>query len=213
MSDMRDGGNPADVGRWNKRPIHVQGEPSVPAFVDEISRRVLTEWGFRLDEKAPTALRIEIAEFRVDVLELIVGHVTLRAVLAASDGTVIWERSVTGDAHRFGLSHNADNYNEALSDALKGALASLVTAPEFQDAVTERSKGDGALPSVPTPAALLASLREMQGAGVSPDLLLGFVKQFEHIESFAAHDVVAWKDAGIPDVVMAEALQRSKKAP
>ena len=60
-----------------------------------------------------------------------------------------------------------------------------------------------------TPAQLLADVKQLRREQVGTSLLVDYVSKQTLASAFSANDLVQWKKAGVPEPVMAAALQRA----
>ncbi len=137
-------------------------------------------------------------------------------------GGLLWEGTGAGDATRYGKARSEDNVNEVFSDATQEAFANaladtklqeawlgksgVISAPAMAQATSsERKAGD-----VLTPEAMLDELVALKKKGFDADLLVGFVDQKGLSRSLSSDDLLAWKNAGMPDSVIKAALAKGK---
>ena len=60
-----------------------------------------------------------------------------------------------------------------------------------------------------TPAQLLADVTKLRRQKLGTDVLVDYVSKQTLATAFSANDLVAWKNAGVPEPVMQAALQRA----
>ncbi len=123
---------------------------------------------------------------------------------------VLCEGIANGDAHQWGRSFSAENYNEQVSDALKRTYANLLSDEGFQKAWTGSASvaAPSPAPAAITPAALKESILKMQAQGVAIDIVEGYVRGVKVDPPLSPDDIVDWKAAGIPDPVVKAAVSR-----
>lgn len=80
-------------------------------------------------------LEADVVKFFVTEKSTYEADVALKVRLKAKNNTLIWEGLTTGSATRFGKSHKAENYYEALSNATIMAVHGLLTNGAFMAAV------------------------------------------------------------------------------
>jgi hypothetical protein len=104
--------------------------------------------------------------------------------------------------------------NEVLSDALKDACAGLVEMPGWKAWVAKeqekpQSTADEATGLPVDPDALLHDLVRLQEQRLEVSVLVGFVRQRKLSRALDVDDLTAWRAAGIPQEVIAAALERA----
>lgn len=206
-------------------PVRATNDPI--AWSKEVLAKNAGDWGIRVDDGAPLTLAGKLTRFRVVESNKAVGstynaeaHFTF--ALRDKKGQTLWEGTGAGDATRYGRDRSEDNVNEVLSDATQEAFAAAlaetklqeawlgksdpISAPAMAQAVsTERKAGD-----VLTPEALLEELVKLKKKGFDTDLLVGFVDQKGLSRSLSSDDLLAWKNADMPDAVIKAALAKAK---
>ncbi len=199
----------------------VRATNDVIAFALDVLARNTGPWGIRTAEDAPLIFsgkltRLQIKESNKAVGSTYNAEVQFAFSLRSANGALLWEGSATGDATRYGRARSVDNINEVLSDALKEAYAQGLAETALQDAwLGKKSPGASAVAtttptaSAMTPEALLAELVKLKKKGFDADVMLDFVGQKNLSRSLSADDLVAWKDAGIPEQVIKAALARA----
>jgi uncharacterized lipoprotein YajG len=98
-------------------------------------------------------LEAELLQYTVVEGGTFAGTVQIRATVRRGNSGQEWSKIYTGTAKRFGRSHSADNYNEALSNALQDATSQLVTDDEFAHAVNPAIGPADVMPPPPPPPA------------------------------------------------------------
>ena len=206
-------------------PVRATSDPI--AWSKEVLAKNAGDWGIRVDDAAPLTLAGKLTRFRVVESNKAVGstynaEAQFTFELRDSKGRLLWEGTGAGDATRYGRDRSEDNVNEVFSDATQEAFAAAlaetklqeawlgksdpISAPALSQAVSsERKAGD-----VLTPENLLAELVKLKKKGFDTDLLVGFVDQKGLSRSLSSDDLVAWKDAGMPEAVIKAALAKGK---
>ena len=118
----------------------------------------------------------------------------------------MWEGIATGDAHQWGSSFSAENYNEEISDALKKTYAALVSNPGFQRAWA--GEKDSAKQRRMTAAQAKAKVLGMLGSGVGEDVIAAYIGGTRIEPPITADEIVDWKKAGISDRIIRAAVSK-----
>ncbi|HXU46218.1 MAG TPA: hypothetical protein VN783_11885 [Thermoanaerobaculia bacterium] len=202
-------------------PIRATNDPI--AWANEVLAKTAGDWGIRVSADAPLALTGKLTRLRATESNKAVGSVYNADVqvtfqLADAKGRLLWEGAASGDATRYGKARSADNVNEVLSDAVKEAYANVVAETKLQEAWLGKSapmagsmtKPAAAPGDVLTPEAMLDQLVQLKKKGFGTDLLVDFVHQKGLSRSLSADDLVAWKNAGMPQEVIKAALEKGK---
>ncbi len=207
-------------------PVRATNDPI--EWSKEVLAKNAGDWGIRVDAGAPLVLAGKLTRFRVVESNKAVGstynaEAQFTFQLRDRRGATLWEGTGAGDATRYGRDRSEDNVNEVLSDATQEALAAALadtklqeawlgksepmaaSAPVNQAVSSERKAGD-----VITPEAMLEELVKLKKKGFDTDLLVGFVDQKGLSRSLSADDLVAWKNAGMPEAVIKAALAKGK---
>ncbi len=189
----------------------------VGAWVKDAVGRCLERWGIEIRDDAPrtldvTLLVLEMTETNQAVGATYASDVRLRVRLRDAGGGWLWEGITSGDANRYGKKFSADNANEVLSDGVAEAVAQTLEVRELQDAWIEGTPASAgadetrARPAV-SPAALLAEIRRLMDQKLDVETIVGFVRGRRLTAALGADDVVAWKEAGVPEPVIRAALR------
>ncbi|NVN90093.1 MAG: hypothetical protein HXX11_05760 [Desulfuromonadales bacterium] len=134
---------PADIGintekRFSGRDMHVTTRQNVAGWLTGKCAKVFSQFGinavtsngtFFVDAAVVSFFVTESSDYNADV--------SLNVTLTAKNGTVVWKGMTTGNATRFGRSHKAENYYEALSNATISAVHGLLNNDSFKRAVLE----------------------------------------------------------------------------
>jgi len=240
VEDGRPLDDPALIGEGtddDDNRFDVLARNSVPDYASDVLRDTTRQWGILSADDAELVLHAKLIRFWVAESNKPVGStynadVEIEARLDGPGGKTLWDGSVSGDASRYGRKASEDNYNEVISDALNEALANLFDARGLQNAWAEGAtaapraeapppapapKSKPAAPAKPTsgpgvtPDALLVELLDLQRQEFSTELLVTYVEQKTISREFNADDLLAWKEAGLPEKVIQAALARSKR--
>jgi hypothetical protein len=141
---------------------------NVAAFCSDRIKDMATAAGFKLVEQGDFILQSEIAEFNVAEAGLYNGEVRVTFRIFAP-GKPAFESVYEGQSKRWGRSHSTDNINEALSNALHGAMEKFLRDDALADALEGKSAappapGAHASPAAPTPAAPAKPVASAKGA-------------------------------------------------
>jgi hypothetical protein len=199
-------------------PVHAAND--LIAWSDEALKKSAADWGVRLSPDAPLALDGRLMRFNLVEKNQAVGstynaEAQVAFKLTNVQGQTLWEGTGAGDATRYGKSRSQENASEVLSDALKEAYATVFADPALQNAwlgksgpVASATPAATAGPSV-SPGDLLAELVKLKKQGFTTDLLVDYVNQKNLSSKLTADDMVAWKNAGMPQEVIKAALARA----
>jgi hypothetical protein len=193
--------------------IPVRSTNSVEDFATSSLKSCLSSWGVKISPDADLVLRGAIVTLFVTEANKYKADARIRFWLEDLGGNRIWEGVVAGDASTWGSDLNPENYNQAISDALKKAYANLLSNAGFQRVwsaspsrpVAERSAT--AQKSSLSPVELREAIEKMAGAGVDAETISVFLRGRRLSSSLSGDDVVAWKKAGIPNSVIRDALE------
>lgn len=223
LADGRAGADPAVIGDRSDDDDHVwpvKASNDVVGWADEVLRKNAADWGIKTAADAPLMLRGKLTRVRTLESNKALGstynaEVQVAFSLGNAAGQTLWEGSAAGDATRYGKSRSEENTNEVLSDAIKEAYANLFNDAGLQNAWGGKAApraGAGAAPAGPavSPSALLADLVKLKGKGFDTSMLVDFVNQQTLSATLSADDLVAWKNAGMPDAVIKAAIARAK---
>jgi hypothetical protein len=207
LTDLRALPDRSVVGenRERKTPRPIKATTSVAEFATDVLQRCLSEWGVRL-EPGDLVLHGEITNFLVTEEQTYSTASAIRFRLEDQSGLVVWEGIASGEAHQWGRSFSAENYNEQISDALKKTFASLVSNPGFQKAWAGEARVAEAVTI--SPAEVRAKLLEMVQASIGEAVLVGYVRGLRISPQLTADEIIDWKKAGIPDAVIEAAVKR-----
>jgi uncharacterized lipoprotein YajG len=227
LVDGRAGSDPTVIGEVSDHddkvfPVHASND--VAAWANEVLQKNAADWGVMTSPSAPLSLTGKLTQFRVVASTKALGstynaEIQVNFALKDAQGRTLWEGATAGDATRYGHSYSAENANEVISDALKEAYANAFNDPGLQSAWAGKSRpvassapAAASAPAEPavSPSALLADLVKLKKQGFTPDLLVDYVNQKTLSQKLSADDLVAWKNAGMPQEVIKAALARAK---
>jgi hypothetical protein len=196
----------ADVYLWRAQQPVI---PAVQGFIEQ----VLKGWSVGVAPTADNALAIKLTRYYVAEKSEMFGssyraEVGLTAALVDRAGNVLWTREAAGSSERDGPDARAATCNELLSLALRDALAEALGAATVPAAVPAAAATPVPAPApiVVDPAALLADLTRLAAGGVEDDVLVAYVKQRKLSRPLSVDEILAWKNAGIPDAAIKAAV-------
>jgi hypothetical protein len=205
VTDARHATDPAIVGaqRAKGSDLYVwrAKQPVAPAVAGFVTL-MLEGWSMRVSPGADLGLTLELTRYEVTERSETFGStyiadVRIKAALSDRAGTVLWTGETAGDAKRPGVDGRASMCNEALSIALRGALAKVLSSVTLVTAA----------PTLIEPGALLADLLRLKAGGVAEDVLVSYVEQRKLSRPLTVDEILQWKDAGIPDAAIKAATR------
>jgi hypothetical protein len=122
------------VGWYEDDGWVVRTVDDVPTYVTAKVREILQSAGAKVDDQAGTAVEGTILEYGVTEGGLFRGSVRLRVVVKRAGGAP-WEKVYEGTSKRWGRSHDINNYNETLSNALHEATRKMIQDEAFATAL------------------------------------------------------------------------------
>ena len=123
------------IGSVQAKNLPVHTTSNVAAFCTQRLSEMLGKSGAKLtDAGASLTLKPELVTFEVIEAGLFNGEVVLR-VSALKGDKVVYSGTHFGKSKRWGRSHNPENYNEALSNALFEATKKLLNDDLFAKAL------------------------------------------------------------------------------
>jgi uncharacterized lipoprotein YajG len=206
----------------------VKADNDVAELAREVIPKLASGWGMRTAPRAERTLVVTVVKWFATEANQAVGsmyttEVVLRGELRDATGRTLWRAVGSGDTRRYGKKQSSANYNETFSDAAQEALADLlsdgdlhvalekgtpgpVVAAGIADAVSERSNAPVVADA---PMTLLYEVKELLKKSFSEKFLLDFVRGKTYQRPMTTDDLIAWKDAGIPERVIQAAYERS----
>lgn len=122
--------DPALVGLQEDGNQAIRTPDNVAQFASARMGEMFRSAGARMDETAVAVIETDLVEFRVTEGGRFKGLVALR-VTVRRGGSPDWSKSYEGTSNRWGRTHNPENMNEALSNALADAMGKLVSDHAF----------------------------------------------------------------------------------
>ena len=147
--------DPSAVGTYEEDGFVVRTADNVAQYCSMRLGEMLTRAGARLNEPPTAVLEAELLEYNVVESGMFHGVVRLRAVVHGGAGRS-WSRTFVGKSARWGRTHNPENFNEALSNALADAASQLMQDDDFARALVGEPADDPSAsrpPSLQAPAA------------------------------------------------------------
>src|SRR5262249_10485214 len=128
LRDLRP--DPAAVGSYQDTGFVVRTTDNVGQYCTDRLGEMLVHAGAHLEPSAPTTLDFELPEYKVVEGSNFEGSVRVRTTVQRG-GNTVWSRVLVGTSRRWGRTHNPENFNEALSNALAEATQQLLLDDEF----------------------------------------------------------------------------------
>jgi hypothetical protein len=128
LRDLRP--DPAAVGSYQDTGFVVRTTDNVGQYCTDRLGEMLVRAGAHLEPNAPTTLDFELLEYKVVEGSNFEGTVRVRTTVQRG-GNTVWSRTLVGTSRRWGRTHNPENFNEALSNALAEVTQQLLLDDEF----------------------------------------------------------------------------------
>jgi uncharacterized lipoprotein YajG len=141
--------DPSAVGTYDDGTFTVRTSDNVAQFCSNKLGEMLAHAGARMNETPQAVLEAELLQYTVVEGATFAGTVQLRATVRRGNTGQEWSKIYTGTSKRFGRSHSADNFNEALSNALSDATSKMVTDDDFAHAIDPSIGPPSAIPPPP----------------------------------------------------------------
>ena len=202
------------------RPYKLQPTSDLKAVLGPGLVKHASTWGLLIEPDAPSTLRITLTSANVYErvrffgMSSYYGDASLSLSLVDARGTELWTGETSKETYRFGRDESDENTSEVISDAVVQGLAELLGDPHLQAAWV-----DSAVKPVDEPApaqrpeAVLAQLIELMEAGYSEDTLVQLAAGIRLERPLNTEDLLAWKQAGIPERVVQKLLGPSEAEP
>ena len=126
--------DPTVVGGYDDTDTRIHTRTSVAEYCTLKMGAMLAAAGARVNEPSGLVLEAELLEYNVAEGGAFSGAVRFRATLRG--GKTAFTKMYAGKSVRWGRSHNPDNMNEALSNALADATEKLVSDVELARALS-----------------------------------------------------------------------------
>jgi hypothetical protein len=128
--------DPSAVGTYEDTGFVVRTTDNVAQYCSTRLGEMLAHAGARLADPPTAIVETELLDYRVVEGGTFAGLARLRAVVRRGT-TEVWSRTFVGKSKRWGRTHNPENFNEALSNALADVAAQLVRDDDFARALLE----------------------------------------------------------------------------
>lgn len=122
--------DPSVVGRVEEDGFLVRTSDNVALYASNQLGNMFQIAGAHFVAQPQATLAIDLVNYHVDEGGSFTGAVTLHVVVRRA-AMPEWQRDYAGTSHRWGKTHNPDNYNEALSNALADATQQLLKDDAF----------------------------------------------------------------------------------
>jgi hypothetical protein len=151
--------DPSAVGTYEENGFVVRTTDNVAQYCSMRLGDILARAGARLNEPPMAVLEAELLDYNVVEGGTFRGVVRLRAVVRGGGGQS-WSRTFVGKSARWGRTHNPENFNEALSNALADVASQLLQDDDLARALLGELAADPSAsrpPSSPAPVAPAAA--------------------------------------------------------
>jgi hypothetical protein len=208
--DERGAGDPAVLGSAREKGEDLylwRAEQPVAAAVQGMAAQLAAAWSVHVVPEAELGLRIGLTRYAVTEKSETFGStyladVALKLSYVDKAGGVLWSGEATGSAKRPGVDGRASMCNEALSMALRGALAQALSAVSLETAAAPGPSPTPAPRIAIEPEALLADLTRLKAGGVADEVLVAYVGQRKLTRALTVDEILQWKGAGLPDAAI-----------
>jgi hypothetical protein len=182
--------------------------PEVTALVTQL----LNDWSIHIAPESELGLRVELVNYFVNEKSetfgsTYVAEVRLKLILTDRAGGTLWTGEAGGDAKRPGVDGRAAMFNEAMSIALREALARGLSSVKLETAAPVATAPAAAPLIAIEPEALFADLTRLKTGGVADDVLVAYVEQRKLSRPLTVDEILSWKSAGIPDAAIKAATK------
>jgi hypothetical protein len=131
-----------DVRRDPSAVGYVQDDGWVVRTSDNVATYVAAHVGNYMERAGARMREAPLANVDIEILELNViegntfqASAQLRVIVRRGGGADGWQQIYRGASSRWGRTHNPENYNEAMSNALEEATLHLLDDPAFAQAL------------------------------------------------------------------------------
>jgi hypothetical protein len=216
LVDARDVDDPEVVGTQLEKGVQLyvwRAQQPVGPAVQKFVEQVLKSWSVRVAPDGDPGLAFKLTRYLVTEKSELFGssytaEVRLTVSVADDAGNTLWTREAAGSAKRAGVDARASICNELLSMALRDALAEALAAAPVETPAPAAAPAvvPAPAPAVVDPAALLEDLVRLKSGGVADDVLVAYVKQRKLSRALTVDEILAWKNAEIPDAAIKVAV-------
>lgn len=132
LRDLRP--DPTAVGVYQDGGWVVRTTDNVGQYCSERLGEILVRAGARFMSQPSAAIAAELVDYQVVEGGTFAGTVHLRVIVHRGAGEP-WSQTYVGTSTRWGRTHNPENFNEALSNALADAAQKLLKDDAFATAL------------------------------------------------------------------------------
>jgi len=137
-----------------------------------------------------------------------VADVRMNVALVDRAGGTLWAGEAAGTAKSPGVDGRASMCNEALSVALRGALANAMSSVTLETAKpTAAHSPAGVAAGIVEGATLFAELQRLKSEGATDEALVAYVEAHRPAGPLTVDEILSWKNAGIPDAAIKAATR------
>jgi hypothetical protein len=141
INDKRDNKDQIGTNVENATPVPVYAASgkTPTEFVHDVLETELKKFGVETadaPEAADRIISIDLTHFWVEEGSNYKAEVNGLAQVKDKGGRVRWKGPIGGNGETFGNSLKPENYNEALSDATRRLVGSLLNNPKFQESLS-----------------------------------------------------------------------------
>ena len=139
FNDLRK--KPSEIGKnVEKRSFsnirYVTTRDNVAAWLTDRFGKILSEFDIAVvKDGGALLLEADIVKFYVTEESVYKADIGLKVRIRSKNGDILWEGMIAVSSNRWGRSYNADNYNEALSNACIDVVYNLLKSDSFLQAV------------------------------------------------------------------------------
>jgi len=160
IRDMRP--DPAVVGRYEDDGFVVRTTDNVAQYCSDRFAEILRSAGARLTETPVAVIATDLVDYQVEEGNSFVGTVRIRVTVHRT-GVQDWTKNYEGTSKRWGRTHNPENFNEALSNALAEAANNVLRDEEFGRVLLSGSPVEAPPGPMPAPGQPLPSAPPSSG--------------------------------------------------
>jgi hypothetical protein len=142
--------DPSAVGTYEEDGFIVRTADNVGQYCADRMGEMLIRAGARLNQPPVAALEAELLDYLVVEGDTFAGTVRIRAIVRRGGGAP-WSKVYVGTSKRWGRTHNPENFNEALSNALADATSQLVQDEDFASSLADLPAAGGPMQRPPLP--------------------------------------------------------------
>ncbi|MCK9418747.1 MAG: hypothetical protein M0R70_05125 [Nitrospirae bacterium] len=119
---------------------YVTTRDNVAAWLTDRFGKILSEFDIAVVKDGGTlSLEADVVKFYVTEESAYKADIGLKVRIRSKTGDVLWEGMTAVSSNRWGRSYNADNYNEALSNACIDVIYALLKNDSFLQAVKTKN--------------------------------------------------------------------------